>query len=191
MINNTLLFKILSRYLKEKKIFNEYKNSIYCGYFNNLKNIHEKNYRSILASFTFMNSNKTFQQRKINNFFLNYIHITEFNKIINLITKKHYLDFLEKNSLIKLFSTRIFENRKMSSLYSLKISYNINLNKKANSYKIIDRYVNALSKQGYSIFELFNKAFSWSSTNEGHEYWYLIHKSYVEYMWKKILVEVK
>lgn len=185
MIKNSILFKIFIRYLKEKGVFNLYKSKVTDSYFTKL----DYNYKTYtnsaftyLSFFIFTNCYDT----EIYKFLTHYKNVNEFRIILNLYLKKYCISFLEEKGLSKLLVNNIMHYH--FSYIHIRIAHNVNLNKKSNVDKIINRIIDYFITENISLIELLSNTFDTFATDEGHNFWYNKYHEFIEYINNKLLI---
>lgn len=189
MIKDSMLYRVLIRFLKEKHMFHLYRKCIGNDYFEIIDSTYYHYTSSILTLFAFRNKNNTSDQITLNtNIFWSYINVNEFNRILTLMFKEDFIKFMEENSLINVFASNLL-NSKNFSMLNLDFGNKINLKKQESKYKIINIYLDAFIDNGYCILEILYKAFSWAQTKEGYPYWADANSLYLNFIWNKMLID--
>lgn len=177
MIQDTVLFKVFIRFLKEKNMFNTYKLYASDKYFNRIEEKLKTNPEliSFLPVFSFsyteIDSNKV---THINWFFNDLNNIIEFKFIINNLIKNTCISFLEENNILEKFITNVLNYNK-ASIANIIISNNINLSDNKYVYKISSTLINCFIEKRLSLTMLLDLSFNTNISKEGKSFW--INKS--------------
>lgn len=123
---------------------------------------------------------------EIYKFLTHYKNVNEFRIILNLYLKKYCISFLEENGLPKLLVHNIMHYH--FSYIHIRIAHNVNLNKKSNVDKIINRIIDYFIIENISLIELLSNTFDTFATDEGHNFWYNKYHEFIEYINNKLLI---
>lgn len=192
MVKDSILFKIFSRYLKEKGWFNEYKKCIPNTYFTTLETRSQLFPSSLLAKFKITDGNYKYKHNisEINRLFGNNDNIMEFNTIINAYLKDYCISFFKEYDLIETFTEALIKCKNSTRFIYIIPDYQ-NIHDKKCQYEIFNAYLDAYLKKSFSLFNFINYAFTWNSTKNGHKYWYDMHELLKNYLWDKLLKQKK
>lgn len=185
MVKDSILFKIFIRYLKEKGVFNLYKSKVTDSYFTKLDyeyKAYTNNAFTYLSFFNFTNS----YNAEISKFLYNNKNVKEFRQILNLYLKKYCINFLEEKCLSKLLIHNIMHYR--FSYIRVRIAHNVNLNKKSNVDRLLNKIIDYFITENESLIELLSSSFNSFETDEGYEFWNYKNKEFIEYINNKLLI---
>lgn len=185
MIKNSILFKIFIRYLKEKGVFNLYKSKVTDSYFTKLDYNYKTYTNSAFTYLSFFNFTNCYDT-ELSKFLTHYKNVNEFRIILNLYLKKYCISFLEEKGLSKLLVHNVMHYH--FSYIHIRIAHNVNLNKKSNVDKIINRIIDYFIIENESLIELLSNTFDTFATDEGHNFWYNKYKEFIEYINNKLLI---
>lgn len=187
MLQESILYKIFLRYLKEKNMstcffkcnINKYLNLIE-------KHIRDNASGDLLYSFSLRYySTSNTNNYKYNEFCGNWCNNIEFNLIILYAMKQYVKDFLKKEGVLKSFLKKLCKYN--SHIQSLNIEENSIIK---NTDLILDTYIDYLASQRDSIFRFINRAFNfWRVDNT--DLWCGLNKKFNDYIIEKLLSKHK
>ena len=188
MLQESILYKIFLRYLKEKNMSTQF---FKCNVNNYLRLI-EKNIRNdangdLLYRFSlrYYSMSKNTDDYRYNEFCGNWSNNIEFNLIILYAMKPYVKDFLKKEGVLKSFLKNLCEYN--SHIQSLNIEENSIIK---NTDLILDTYIDYLASQRDSIFKFINIAFNfWRVDNT--DLWRELNKKFNDYIIEKLLSKYK
>lgn len=183
MLQESILYKIFLRYLKEKNMSTQF---FKCNVNKYLRLI-EKNIRNDVSgdllyrfSLRYYSMSNTDDYR-YNEFCGNWSNNIEFNLIILYAMKPYVKDFLKKEGVLKSFLKNLCEYN--SHIQSLNIEENSIIK---NTDLILDTYIDYLASQRDSIFRFINRAFNfWRVDNTN--LWSELNKEFNDYIIEKLL----
>ena len=218
MLQESILYKIFLRYLKEKNMSTQF---FKCNVNKYLSRI-EKNIRNdasgdllYIFSLSYYSMSKNTDDYRYNEFCGNWSNNIEFNLIILYAMKPYVKDFLKKEGVLKSFLKNLCEYN--SHVQSLNIEENsiiknsvlkpflknlceynshiqsLNIEKNSiikNTDLILDTYIDYLASQRESIFRFINRAFNfWRVGNT--DLWHELNKKFNDYIIEKLLSKYK
>lgn len=187
MLQESILYKIFLRYLKEKNMsthFFKYNVNKYLSCVE--KRIRDDGsgdllYRFSLRYYSVLNT----VDYRYNEFCGNMSNNIEFNLIILYAMKPYVKDFLKKEGVLKLFLKNLCDYN--SHIQSLKINEKSIIK---NTDLILDTYIDYLASQRDSIFSFINRAFNfWRVDNSN--LWRKLNKKFNDYIIEKLLSKYK
>lgn len=183
MIQESILYKIFLRYLKEKNMSTQF---FKCNANKYLRLIEDHIrdeasgdllYRFSLRYYSVLNT----VDYRYNEFCGNWSNNIEFNLIILYAMKPYVKDFLKKEGVLKLFLKNLCEYN--SHIQNLKIKENSIIK---NTDLILDTYIDYLASERESIFRFINRAFNfWRVDNTN--LWSELNKEFNDYIIEKLL----
>lgn len=188
MLQESILYKIFLRYLKEKNMSTQF---FKCNVNKYLSRI-EKNIRNDASgdllyrfSLSYYSMSKNTDDYRYNEFCGNWSNNIEFNLIILYAMKPYVKDFLKKEGVLKSFLKNLCEYN--SHIQSLNIEENSIIK---NTDLILDTYIDYLASQRDSIFRFINIAFNfWRVDNT--DLWRELNKEFNNYIIEKLLSKYK
>ena len=188
MLQESILYKIFLRYLKEKNMSTQF---FKCNVNKYLSRI-EKNIRNDASgdllyrfSLSYYSMSKNTDDYRYNEFCGNWSNNIEFNLIILYAMKPYVKDFLKKEGVLKSFLKNLCEYN--SHIQSLNIEKNSIIK---NTDLILDTYIDYLASQRESIFRFINRAFNfWRVGNT--DLWHELNKKFNDYIIEKLLSKYK
>lgn len=188
MLQESILYKIFLRYLKEKNMSTQF---FKCNVNKYLSRI-EKNIRNDASgdllyrfSLSYYSMSKNTDDYRYNEFCGNWSNNIEFNLIILYAMKPYVKDFLKKEGVLKSFLKNLCEYN--SHVQSLNIEENSIIK---NTDLILDTYIDYLASQRESIFRFINRAFNfWRVGNT--DLWHELNKKFNDYIIEKLLSKYK
>lgn len=188
MFQESILYKIFFRYLKEKNMSTQF----FKCHVNKYLRLIEKNIRNDASgdllyrfSLSYYSMSKNTDDYRYNEFCGNWSNNIEFNLIILYAMKPYVKDFLKKEGVLKSFLKNLCKYN--SYIQSLNIEENSIIK---NTDLILDTYIDYLALQRESIFRFINRAFVgninlWSELNKEFNA-YIIEKLLSKYKRKKV-----
>lgn len=168
MKQQPIIFRLLTRYLKEKGIFYDYKHFFTLESLNNaISEIKTNRTSSLLYPFRLKDDNAI----SINIFLDNLSNENEFNRIMHYYLKGYIKKFLKYNNVYDDF----INNRR---------NYIAKTNQNAihyNDEEIFNGYVKRLADNNYSIRDFLFSAFCWQSTGKS-SLWSDLHEKYLQFI---------
>lgn len=187
MLQESILYKIFFRYLKEKNMSTQF----FKCHVNKYLRLIEKNIRNDASGDLLYNFSLRYYSvlntvdYRYNEFCGNWSNNIEFNLIILYAMKPYAKDFLKKEGVLKLFLKNLCEYN--SHIQSLNIEENSIIK---NTDLILDAYIDYLALQRESIFRFINRAFNiWHVDNSN--LWYELNKKFNDYIIEKLLSKYK
>lgn len=187
MIQESILYKIFLRYLKEKNMSTQF---FKCNANKYLRLIEDHIrddasgnllYRFSLCYYSISNTD----DYRYNEFCGNWSNNIEFNLIILYAMKPYVKDFLKKEGVLKSFLKNLCKYN--SHIQSLNIEENSIIK---NTDLILDAYIDYLALQRESIFRFINRAFNfWRVDNT--DLWSDLNKKFNDYIIEKLLSKHK
>lgn len=188
MLQESILYKIFIRYLKEKNMSTQF----FKCHVNKYLRLIEDNIRNDASgdllyrfSLNYYSMSKNTNDYRYNEFCGNWSNNIEFNLIILYAMKPYVKDFLKKEGVLKSFLKNLCEYN--SYIQSLNIEENSIIK---NTDLILDTYINYLALQRESIFRFINRAFNfWRVGNT--DLWSELNKNFNAYIIEKLLSKYK
>lgn len=188
MFQESILYKIFLRYLKEKNMSTQF----FKCHVNKYLNLIEKNIRNDASgdllyrfSLRYYSMTKNTDDYRYNEFCGNWSNNIEFNLIILYAMKPYAKDFLKKEGVLKSFLKNLCENS--SHIKSLNIEENSIIK---NTDLILDTYIDYLASQRDSIFRFINRAFIFWRVDYT-DLWIELNKKFNDYIIEKLLSKYK
>ena len=188
MLQESILYKIFLRYLKEKNMSAQF----FKCHVNKYLRLIEKKIRNdasgdllYIFSLRYYSRSKNTDDYRYNEFCGNWSNNIEFNLIILYAMKPYVKDFLKKEGVLKSFLKNLCEYN--SHIQSLNIEENSIIK---NTDLILDTYIDYLALQRESIFRFINRAFIfWCVDNT--DLWRELNKEFNDYIIEKLLSKYK
>lgn len=188
MLQESILYKIFLRYLKEKNISTQF----FKCHVNKYLRLIEDNIRNDASgdllyrfSLRYYSMSKNTDDYRYNEFCGNWCNNIEFNLILLYAMKPYVKDFLKKEGVLKSFLKNLCEYN--SHIQSLNIEENSIIK---NTDLILDTYIDYLALQRESIFRFINRAFNfWRVGNT--DLWSELNKEFNDYIIEKLLSKYK
>ena len=187
MLQDSILYKIFLRYIKEKNMSTQF---FKCNTNKYLRLIEDHIrddangnllYRFSLRYYSILNPD----DYRYDEFCDNWSNNIEFNLIILYAMKPYVKDFLKKEGVLKSFLKNLCEYN--SHIQSLNIEENSIIK---NTDLILDTYIDYLASQRDSIFKFIIRAFNfWSVDNTN--LWIELNKKFNDYIIEKLLSKYK
>ena len=188
MLQESILYKIFLRYLKEKNMSTQFFKCNVNKYLSRIeKNIRNNASGDLLYRFSlsYYSMSKNTDDYRYNEFCGNWSNNIEFNLIILYAMKPYVKDFLKKEGILKSFLKNLCEYN--SHVQSLNIEENSIIK---NTDLILDTYIDYLASQRESIFRFINRAFNfWRVDNT--DLWRELNKKFNDYIIEKLLSTYK
>lgn len=188
MLQESILYKIFLRYLKEKNMSTQFFKCNVNKYLSRIeKNIRNDASGDLLYRFSLSHysMSKNTDDYRYNEFCGNWSKNIEFNLIILYAMKPYVKDFLKKEGVLKSFLKNLCEYN--SHVQSLNIEENSIIR---NTDLILDAYIDYLALQRESIFRFINRAFNfWRVGNTN--LWSELNKEFNAYIIEKLLSKYK
>lgn len=189
MFQESILYKIFLRYLKEKNMSTQF---FKCNVNKYLRLI-EENIRNdasgdLLYRFSlryYYSMSKNTDNYRYNEFCGNWCNNIEFNLIILYAMKPYVKDFLKKEGVLKSFLKNLCEYN--SHIQSLNIEENSIIK---NTDLILGTYIDYLASQRESIFRFINIAFNFWRVNNT-DLWIELNEEFNDYIIEKLLSKYK
>ena len=187
MLLESILYKIFLRYIKEKNMSTHFFKCYTKDYLNYVERriISDCN-NDLLIKFYIYNPRPFSYASKFNNFCNSWNNNTEFNLVILYAMKPFIKDFLNDESVLKLFIKNLCK-------YNVNIKILIQKEKitKNNTDLILDTYINNLAFEHENIFQFINNAFSVWHDPENITLWRELNKKFNDYIKEKLLSKYK
>ena len=188
MLQESILYKIFLRYLKEKNMSTQFFKCNVNKYLSRIeKNIRNDASGDLLYRFSLSHysMSKNTDDYRYNEFCGNWSKNIEFNLIILYAMKPYVKNFLKKEGVLKSFLKNLCEYN--SHVQSLNIEENSIIR---NTDLILDAYIDYLALQRESIFRFINRAFNfWRVGNTN--LWSELNKEFNAYIIEKLLSKYK
>lgn len=188
MLQESILYKIFLRYLKEKNMSTQFFKCHVSKYLSRIeKNIRNDASGDLLYRFSLSHysMSKNTDDYRYNEFCGNWSKNIEFNLIILYAMKPYVKDFLKKEGVLKSFLKNLYEYN--SHIQSLNIEENSIIK---NTDLILDTYIDYLASQRENIFRFINRAFIfWRVDNT--DLWRDLNKKFNDYIIEKLLSKYK
>lgn len=188
MLQESILYKIFLRYLKEKNMSTQFFKCHVSKYLSRIeKNIRNDASGDLLYRFSLSHysMSKNTDDYRYNEFCCNWSKNIEFNLIILYAMKPYVKDFLKKEGVLKSFLKNLYEYN--SHIQSLNIEENSIIK---NTDLILDTYIDYLASQRENIFRFINRAFIfWRVDNT--DLWRELNKEFNNYIIEKLLSKYK
>lgn len=188
MLQESILYKIFLRYLKEKNMSTQFFKCNVNKYLSRIeKNIRNDASGDLLYRFSLSHysMSKNTDDYRYNEFCGNWSKNIEFNLIILYAMKPYVKDFLKKEGVLKSFLKNLYEYN--SHIQSLNIEENSIIK---NTDLILDTYIDYLASQRENIFRFINRAFIfWRVDNT--DLWRELNKEFNNYIIEKLLSKYK
>lgn len=188
MLQESILYKIFLRYLKEKNMSTQFFKCHVNKYLRLIENnIRDDASGDLLYRFSlrYYSRSKNTDDYRYNEFCGNWSNNIEFNLIILYAMKPYVKDFLKKEGVLKSFLKNLCEYN--SHIQSLNIEENSIIK---NTDLILDTYIDYLALQRESIFRFINRAFIfWRVDNT--DLWSDLNKNFNDYIIEKLLSKYK
>lgn len=183
MIKNSLFFKVLTRYLKEKEMFHIFKKYIDDDVIASLDKDKCYVYGYLLSRLGNIISDIHGSELKNENlnFFHNLSNQSEFHSLLLEKCKDIMNEFMSDKNYKNLFSYNLLlQRRKILMLYGFKDNYIY------PNDDIIIAYYSYMTDNGISPFNLISAAFDWEYSNEKYSFWHKISMEYRVFLWNKL-----
>lgn len=188
MLQESILYKIFLRYLKEKNMSTQFFKCNVNKYLSRIeKNIRNDASEDLLYRFSLSHysMSKNTDDYRYNEFCGNWSKNIEFNLIILYAMKPYVKDFLKKEGVLKSFLKNLCEYN--SHIQSLNIEENSIIK---NTDLILDTYIDYLALQRESIFRFINRAFNFCRVGNIN-LWSKLNKKFNDYIIEKLLSKYK
>lgn len=187
MIQESILYKIFLRYIKEKNMSTHFFKCYTKDYFNYVERcINSDGNNDLLIKFYIHNPRPFSYASKFNNFCNSWNNNAEFNLVILYAMKPFIKDFLNDEGVLKLFIKNLCK-------YNVDIKNLIQEEKitKNNIDLILDTYINNLAFKHENIFQFIKNAFSVWHDPENITLWRELNKKFNDYIKEKLLSKYK
>ena len=188
MLQESILYKIFLRYLKEKNMSTQFFKCNVNKYLSRIeKNIRNNASGDLLYRFSlsYYSMSKNTDDYRYNEFCGNWSNNIEFNLIILYAMKPYVKDFLKKEGVLKSFLKNLCEYN--SHIQSLNIEENSIIK---NTDLILGTYIDYLASQRESIFRFINIAFNFWRVNNT-DLWIELNEEFNDYIIEKLLSKYK
>lgn len=184
MFQDSILYKIFLRYLKEKNMSLYFFKCNSKGYLINVEyRIISENTNNLLSAFSLNYFPKLWSNdRKFNDFCNNWNNNNEFNSIILFAMKPYIKEFLIKEGIVNSFIENVCEFNKY-----VKTSIPENKRTKSNIDLIINEYLNYLIYNNDSIFYFIRRSFYYFLSGKDTDLWYDLDRKFKKYIIETLL----